>query len=88
MKMIIAILHEQDTEAVSHALTAADYRVTVVASTGGFLRKGVSTMLIGVTDEQVESALALIRTSIPTPSAASTTRATIFVIKVDEFTQF
>ncbi|HWQ46490.1 MAG TPA: cyclic-di-AMP receptor [Longilinea sp.] len=88
MKMIIAILHEQDTDPVSHALTASDYRVTVIASTGGFLRKGVSTMLIGVADEQVDPALALIRKSIVTPSTPNSTRATIFVIKVDEFTQF
>jgi uncharacterized protein YaaQ len=88
MKMIIAILPEQDTDTVSHALTAAEYRVTVIASTGGFLRKGVSTMLIGVADEQVEPALALLRKTIPPSPAANTTRATIFVIKVDDFTQF
>ena len=48
-------------ESVSRALTAEDYRVTLIASTGGFLRRGQSTLLIGVEDERVNHALEIIR---------------------------
>lgn len=57
MKMIIAILRDTDSDPVSKALTDAQFRVTCVASTSGFLRRGRSTLLIGVQDEQVQPAL-------------------------------
>ncbi|MHB8932864.1 MAG: cyclic-di-AMP receptor, partial [Bellilinea sp.] len=40
MKLIIAIVRDTDSDQVSHALTTASFRVTGVASSGGFLRKG------------------------------------------------
>ena len=39
MKMIIAIIQDQDTDPVSKALTSMKFRVTQIASTGGFLTK-------------------------------------------------
>ena len=61
MKMIIAILRDADNEPVSHALTSANFRVTTIASTGGFLHRGQTTLLIGTDDDQVTSALNLIK---------------------------
>lgn len=88
MKLIIAILRDSDNDPVSHALTAANLRVTYIASTGGFLRKGVTTLLIGLEDDQVNPALDIIRNSV-TPSAdPNQKRATIFVLKVDQFVHF
>ena len=55
MKMIIVIVKDQDADTLTQACTAASFRVTRVASTGGFLRSGVVTMLLGVDDEQVDS---------------------------------
>jgi uncharacterized protein YaaQ len=88
MKMIIAILRDVDSDPVSHALTSASYRVTVIASTGGFLRRGNTTLLIGTEDEKVETALDLIRKSCSAPSDPNMKRATIFVLKVDQYTHF
>lgn len=87
MKLIIAIIRDEDNEAVSKALTAKDFRVTFIASTGGFLRSGRSTLLIGVDDEQVEIALDIIRENCRTLKDEKEKRATIFVLKVDQFTQ-
>jgi uncharacterized protein YaaQ len=87
MKLIIAIIRGEDQEAVSHALTKADFRVTYIASTGGFLRRGTSTLLIGLQDEQVEEALELIRANVSPSSEPSAKNATIFVVKVDHYTQ-
>jgi len=88
MKMIIAILRDVDSDPVSHALTSASYRVTVIASTGGFLRRGNTTLLIGTEDEKVEKALELIRQNCTAPHEPGAKRATIFVIKVDQYTHF
>ncbi|MBW6465476.1 MAG: cyclic-di-AMP receptor [Brevefilum sp.] len=87
MKLIIAIIKDEDNDAVSKALTENEFRVTFIASTGGFLRSGRSTLLVGVEDEQVEKALEIIRTSCKQPDKSKEKRATIFVLKVDQFTQ-
>jgi len=86
MKLIIAIIRDSDTESVSRALTSADYRVTCIASTGGFLRRGQSTLLIGVEDERVERGLEIIRESSAVPNDPNIKRATVFVLKVDQYT--
>jgi uncharacterized protein YaaQ len=61
--------------------------VTFIASTGGFLRSGRSTLLIGVEDDQVETALLVIRENCIKAPQEKEKRATIFVLKVDQFTQ-
>lgn len=86
MKMIILILKDSDSDTVTQALTSAQYRVTRVASTGGFLRSGVVTLLLGVRDERVESALELIRSKLP-PLPSGERRATLFVVPVERFEQ-
>jgi len=86
MKLIIAIIRDNDNEPVSRALTSADYRVTCIASTGGFLRRGQNTLLIGVEDERVERALQIIRENCSTPTDPNMKRATVFVLKVDQYT--
>jgi uncharacterized protein YaaQ len=87
MKLIIAIIKDEDTDNVSRALTKQDFRVTFIASTGGFLRSGRSTLMIGVEDEQVATALDLVRKNCKKPDKSQEKRATIFVLKVDQFTQ-
>ena len=86
MKMIILIVKDQDSDAITQALTAEKYRITRVASTGGFLRSGVATLLLGVRDERVESALDLIRGKL-TPLPSGERRATLFVVPVELFEQ-
>lgn len=86
MKMIIAILRDDDVEAVVHALTAEDFRVTRVASTGGFFRKGSTTLFIGVENERVDACIELLRSRLA-PSPTNEKRATVFVVPVDRFEQ-
>lgn len=87
MKMIIAIIRDNDNDPVSQALVAAGFRVTRIASTGGFLRRGSSTLMIGVENEQVEQAIQILRESTTTAEDANTRRVTLFVINVEHFTQ-
>ena len=86
MKMIILIVQDHDSDEVTQSLTSEQYRVTRVASTGGFLRSGVVTLLLGVKDERLESALELIRAKLP-PLASGEKRATLFVVPVERFEQ-
>jgi uncharacterized protein YaaQ len=86
MKMVILIIKERDSDEITQALTSEKYRVTRIASTGGFLRSGVVTLLLGVRDERVELALELIR-KILTPLPSGEKRATLFVVPVERFEQ-
>ena len=62
MKLIVAVVQDQDSNRLSNALTKAKFRATKLASTGGFLRSGNTTFLIGTEDSLVaSSALELIR---------------------------
>jgi uncharacterized protein YaaQ len=85
MKMIIVIVKDHLTDALTRALTGGQYRVTGIASTGGFMRSGVATLLIGVEDGQVEAAIELIRTTIGPSSGEK--QATLFVVPVSRFEQ-
>jgi uncharacterized protein YaaQ len=86
MKMIIVIIKDADAEPVTQALTANDFRVTRIASTGGFLRSGVVTLLIGVNDERVEAGIQVIRDQLG-ESTPGEKRATLFVVPVQRFEQ-
>ena len=88
MKLIISIVRDSDADPVSRALTMKDFRVTLIASTGGFLRRGNSSLFIGLEDDKVEEALEIIRTNLEPPDKPDQKRATIFVINVNQFTHF
>lgn len=85
MKLIIAILRDDDVENAVQSLTSENFRVTRVASTGGFFRKGSTTLLIGVEDDHVDAAIALLRAN--TTPGTDQKRATIFVVPVSRFEQ-
>lgn len=86
MKLIITIFPDSFTDAVSLALTSNKFRVTQIASTGGFLRKGNSTLLIGVENDQVQSALQVVKEKITISD--SNQKGVAFVINVDEYVHF
>lgn len=53
MKLIIAIVNNEDSAAVSSALTREKFSVTKLSTTGGFLLVGNTTFLIGAEDQDV-----------------------------------
>ena len=87
MKMILAILRDEDSENVSHALVKSEYRVTRIASTGGFFRRGSTTLMIGVSDDKVDDAIHVIRQTCAPALEPGTRRATLFVLNVAHFEQ-
>lgn len=66
MKLIICIVQDQDSGALLDDLTANEFRVTKLASTGGFLKSGNTTLLLGVEDEKVDEALEIIKLNCKT----------------------
>ena len=86
MKMIIVIVKDTEAEQVTQSLTTSNFRVTRIASTGGFLRSGVVTLLIGVDDERVEAGIQVVRDQLG-KSDPKESRATLFVVPVQRFEQ-
>lgn len=60
MKLIIAIVSNDDSPILMKELVKHKYFVTKLASSGGLLRKGNTTLMIGAPKEQVDSILKLI----------------------------
>ena len=85
MKMILAAIEDTKIDLITKALLQASSRVTRLASTGSLLREGTTSLMIGVNDEEVESALAIIREQFPITQETRKTHATIFVLDVKDF---
>ena len=60
MKLIIAIVQDEDASRLVSSLMAEGYSVTKLATTGGFLRSGNTTLLIGVDNDKLDSAMAIV----------------------------
>jgi uncharacterized protein YaaQ len=61
MKLVVAIVQDKDSNRLSNALVKEGFRATKLASTGGFLRAGNTTFMIGTEDERVQEALEVIK---------------------------
>ncbi|GAK04845.1 nitrogen regulatory protein P-II GLNB family [Geomicrobium sp. JCM 19037] len=61
MKLIVSVVQDKDSNRLSTALVENDYRATKLASTGGFLKAGNTTFLIGVEDDLVADVLDIIK---------------------------
>ena len=59
-KLIIAIVSNEDSTAASRALTKGGFSVTRLATTGGFLLSGNTTMLVGTDADRVDEAIHII----------------------------
>jgi uncharacterized protein YaaQ len=88
MKLVIAIVPEKHSNEILDALMKAQYRATLVSTTGGFLRKGNATLLIGVESEKVDDVLQRIKdvcAAIPARDALEEVYATIFMLDVEQY---
>lgn len=61
MKLIVAIVQNQDSKRLSDQFLENGIRATKLSSTGGFLRAGNTTFLIGVEERRIDSTLELIK---------------------------
>lgn len=60
MKLIAAIIQDEDASRLVGKLMDEGFGVTKLATTGGFLRAGNTTLLIGVDDAKLPAAMAVI----------------------------
>lgn len=63
MKLVVAMVQDKDAARLLEALVKQGWRATKLASTGGFLREGNTTLLVGVESEDVEKVLETVRSS-------------------------
>jgi len=61
MKMITVIVDNSDADSICHGLSDAGFSFTKMATTGGFLQSGNTTLLMGVEDDRMEEAIDVIR---------------------------
>ncbi|WP_416148098.1 cyclic-di-AMP receptor [Salipaludibacillus sp. HK11] len=61
MKLIMAVVQDKDSNRLSDALVDKEYQATKLASTGGFLKAGNTTFMIGVKDKDVDHVLEIIK---------------------------
>lgn len=71
MKLLVAIVQDQDSMLLIDELTAKNFRVTKLASTGGFLKQGNTTLLMGVEEEKIKDALEIIENNCKTREMTS-----------------
>ena len=61
MKLVVAIVHNEDAGSLVDALLEKEYRATRLHSSGGFLKQSNATVILGVEDEKVDEVLGVIR---------------------------
>ena len=61
VKLVVAIVHNEDAGALVEALLAKEFRATRFNSSGGFLKQSNATVLVGVEEAQVDAVLEVVR---------------------------
>lgn len=100
MKLIIAIVQDQDAAGLNQTLVKNNIRATKLTTSGSFLRAGNTTFLIGVQDRDVADVLEIIKVSshrsqqlAHAPELDGEVKvyvggATVFVVDVDQFERY
>lgn len=98
MKLVMAVVQADEAAKTAEALIEAGFRVTRIATTGGWLRRENTTLLSGVEDERAEEMLAALRrlgvgaaqsaASNTSENAATTGRGIVFVMDVERFEHY
>jgi uncharacterized protein YaaQ len=66
MKLVITVVHDRDKNKITESLLRNGFKFTKIGSTGGFLREGNVTLLIGVEEKEIERVLQVIGDSCKT----------------------
>lgn len=89
MKLIFAIINNDDSHSVRTALTDSGFQTTKIASSGGFLMAGNTTFMICAEDAQVDSVFNIIKEHshkrkqvVPSTSVSNEGKFTNFPVEV------
>lgn len=84
MKLLSIIIQDKDSDPVVEALVSAGFAITRLTSTGGFLRRGNVTLLLGVEPHQVNQVLGLLKDNV-TPAEPPRHAVTAFVLDLADY---
>ena len=90
-KLVIAVVQNEDADNVVDALLEDEFRATRLASTGGFLRRGNTTLMVGADEGQIDRILDLVRSNARSGSAPAegsetqSAAATVFVLDLEDY---
>jgi uncharacterized protein YaaQ len=87
MQLMVAIVPNSGVEPAVSQLVQSGLRVTRLASTGGFLRQGNTTLLVGVEDDRVDEAIVALREALERSGAEDQERSVVYVLGVSRFDQ-
>ncbi len=89
MKMILAIVSDDDSSAVSSAITGEGFQITKLSTTGGLLRSGNTTFICAVKDDKVDAVLDIIKANsskreqlIPNPMTVDMDAYALYPVQV------
>ena len=98
MKLVYAIVQNDDSKRLLRELTNHRISVTRISSTGGFLHNGNSTLMIGVEADRLQETLDIIKEksstrkgyidNSPAPVQVTMGGATVFVVDVEQFYKY
>ena len=66
MKLVVSIVHHDDSRPLVDKLLQNGHRATVISTTGGFLKEGNATVFVGTEDELLDNVLDIIRSTCHT----------------------
>lgn len=88
MKLIIAIVQDEDASKLLSKLMQKGFGVTKLATTGGFLKAGNTTLLLGVEEERLEEAIRVVESVCKSRKQMSTATTSVGSMPHGEFTSF
>ena len=77
MKLLIAIVQDEDSSKLVSKIMQQGFGVTKLATTGGFLKAGNTTLLLGVDDSRVEEAIEVVESVCKSRKQISTVSSSI-----------
>ena len=93
-KLVLAVLQGSDSDNTIRNLNERGFMVTVLSSTGGFLKKKSTTVMIGVEEERLEEALDILQKYAemsavpPVPMEVMAGGAAVFIVSLDDIRKF
>lgn len=91
MKLIIGIIQDEYINKLSRVLLDKKIRTTKLASTGGFLKSGSTTLLMGVKQEDLDDVMDLVRSVCTSKKQEKDGKevvvggANLFILDVNQF---
>ena len=87
MKLILAIIQDHIAQDVLNELSENKIRATQLSSTGGFFRKGTTTILIGIEEEKLDRVKEMILNISKNKETVDdkTANTVMFVLNMDQF---